>query len=575
MRVALDIETDGLLASKIHCICVVDLDSEKTWDFWGSSLKQFPQFAKKIRKVVVHNGIEFDLPVLRSLQGVKFPEDFVEDTLVISRLLEYTLEGGHSLEAWGGRLKCKKTGLDITDWSKLTPDMLLRCRGDAQLTKLLYFHLLTKAKIDYKDAFKWAWKIEHKIAHICRRMKEDGFKYDKSTADSLRQEVQLQVDAIDKKLEEAFPPKVEEIQLKTKIKRVVTPFNPASPKQIVERLSQYWSPVEFTEVGNAKVTEANLATLSDNAPEAAKLLVKRLMLSSRVRKFDEWTKAYDECTGRIHPTFVGIGTWTGRMAHRDPNLGNVAAPKSIKYKGEELKSMATALGGRMRRLWQATPGNWLVGCDADSIQLRIFAHYINDPQFTLSLLKGDKENGTDPHSLNAVILGCDRDTAKTFIYAFLLGAGDRKIGDILGGTTSRGREAKSSFIKAYPGLAQLKERDIPRDAKRGYFVGFDGRLVKCDSEHHMLAGYLQNGEACIMKHANVKWQETLKDEPFRWWQVNFVHDEFQTEVAGTEAQALHVGQVQADCIKLVGEEFALNCPMAGTFRIGRDWYDTH
>ena len=67
------------------------------------------------------------------------------------------------------------------------------------------------------------------------------------------------------------------------------------------------------------------------------------------------------------------------------------------------------------------------------------------------------------------------------------------------------------------------------DASRGYFDGLDGRKVQCNSEHLMLAGYLQNGEAVVMKHANVLWQKELKGLGIKYNQVDFVHDEWQTE----------------------------------------------
>lgn len=576
MRVAIDIEANGLHPDTVHCICAADLDSDRVWDFWGSTLKDFSAFVAKASLVVVHNGIDYDLPVLEALLHVVVPEPVVQDTLVISRLMDQQLEGGHSLDAWGKRLGSAKVGAEIEDWSRLTPLMLERCRQDAKLTKALYFHLLTKAKLDFKGAFDRAWVLEHETAFICQDMHRNGFHFDYQAAQELRAEVEKQVVEIDEKLQEAFPPKVERIELKTKVKEVVTPFNPGSPKQIVERLRGHWKPTSKTEKGNPKVNEENLATLKDSAPEAAKLLVKRLMLASRVRKVDEWFKSYNPDTHRIHARFNPLGTWTGRMSHSEPNLGNIAAPKSIKYKGKELASMATALGGRMRMLWQASPGAWLVGTDAEGIQLRLFGHYIKDDKFIEALVSGDKKLGTDAHSINAGILGCDRDTAKTFIYAFLLGAGDRKIGEILGTDTAGGKRAKADFTRAYPGLARLKEQAIPADAKRGYFTGLDGRLVKCDSEHHMLAGYLQNGEAVIMKLANTIWRKELHEHlGTAWRQVNFVHDEWQTEVFGTEEEARKAGEIQARAIVMAGEELSCYCPMAGEYKIGKNWLDTH
>jgi len=312
--------------------------------------------------------------------------------------------------------------------------------------------------------------------------------------------------------------------------------------------------------------------------KAAHRLVERLLLAGRHRTLEEWFKHYDQHTGCVHGTFNHIGTWTGRMSHTAPNLGNIATAKSIKYRSSHLQAEAVALGSRMRSFWtcdKEDPSSYLVGTDAVGIQLRIFAHYINDPLFTEALINGSSKDGTDAHTINANLLGCNRDTAKTFIYAFLLGAGDSKLGEILQGSSRLGRQAKKDFIAAYPGLYELKTRVVPKDARRGFFQTFDGRLIVCDSEHLMMAGYLQAGEMCIMKHANVLWRQWADQQGIRYTQHNFIHDEWQTSIRDGEDGARLLGELQCKAIHEVGARFNLNCPMAGETRYGKDWYETH
>lgn len=581
MRVVLDLEANGLKnPDKIHCIVCRGIDNGRTYKFVAEEVQRyFAEFAKGIRGVVGHNLIDYDLPVVERCLGIRFPQGIITDSLILSRLLDYRIEGGHSLEAWGTRLKHPKVGADINDWSQCTPEIVARCENDVLLNEKLYYHLMEHARISYKDRFQKAIEVEHQIAHICQDMKSNGFKLDYGKATALVQELSARIEEIDKSLQEAFPPKetIKVSPVKGIERRIVTPFNPASPKQIVERLDGFWTPGEKTEKGQAKVNEANLATLKEGAPEACRRLVERLLLAGRLNALRKWITLYDPSTGRVHPTFIGLGTWTHRMAHKEPNLGNIAAPKSIKYKGKELAKLATDLGGRMRELWGVEEGSWLVGTDAEGIQLRIFAHYLESEEFVKSVLEGKKEDGTDPHSRNAKLLGIDRDGAKTFIYAYLLGAGNQKLGAIIGGSRKTGAAAHRRFTEGIPGLAQLKNERVPKDAARGYFEGLDGRLIKCDSEHHMLAGYLQTGEACIMKHANVLWRSRANagNLGIAWRQVNFVHDEWQTEVRGTREEAEAIGRLQADSIRDVGEAFALNCPMAGGFRVGKNWLATH
>jgi DNA polymerase-1 len=265
------------------------------------------------------------------------------------------------------------------------------------------------------------------------------------------------------------------------------------------------------------------------------------------------------------------------MSHQNPNTGNIAREDAI-------------FGAEMRRMWDAPTGSFLVGVDAESIQLRVLAHYINDPEFTQSLLTGKKEEGTDPHSLNKKALGAackSRNDAKIFIYAWLLGAGVGKVSQILSCDFKTAKNSVEQFIEYYPGLKKLKKDIIPEDAKRGYFQGFDGRWVKIvgdeqrSREHFCLAGYLQNGETVVMKHAMRRWYTNLRHMGIPFLIVNFVHDEWQTEVPDYNT-GLIVAHEQASAIKYAGEYLNLNCPMAGSIlsshgkiAIGSNWLETH
>jgi len=262
-------------------------------------------------------------------------------------------------------------------------------------------------------------------------------------------------------------------------------------------------------------------------------------------------------------------------------MGNVPS-LATKYNGKDLADLAYEYGKAMRSLWRATPGLKLVGCDAEGIQLRLFAHYINDAAFTRALVEGNKEDGTDAHSLNASALGegITRAQAKTFIYSFLLGAGVGKASTILGVSMGEAKERREGFIQRYPGLVELREERIPRDAARGYFLGLDGRKIHIPPKKRegnvagfILGGYLQNGESVIMKHAMRHWRKELQDDDIPFALVNFVHDEWQTECPAHVAET--VGKTQANAIAASTDWFNLKCPMAGAYDIGDNWYDTH
>lgn len=322
--------------------------------------------------------------------------------------------------------------------------------------------------------------------------------------------------------------------------------------------------------------EENLQSLPASAPQAAKDLVKWLTLEGRRKALTEWLKCCEE-DGKIHGKYWPIGAWTHRMSHSAPNSANISAPfaDTPKTPVEEIKAR---FDGPMRNCWIASEDTWLVGTDAEGIQLRLLAHYMKSKEYVEAICKGDKKDETDIHNMNKKALGpiCrTRDHAKTFIYAFLLGASIPKVAEILQCSNKEASQAVNNFLAALPGLKKLKDWTIPNDARRGYFIGLDGRKVKCTSEHHMLAGYLQNGEAVIMKHANILWRTRAKAEGIIFKQVNFVHDEWQTECYCTKEQAERLGEIQRQAIEDVGKELEVFCPLAGNTKVGKTWLQTH
>ena len=306
------------------------------------------------------------------------------------------------------------------------------------------------------------------------------------------------------------------------------------------------------------------------------------MLSSRISRLEEWishsTAVLDGnrvSDTRIHGEIAGLGAWTGRMAHSKPNLGNIPA-------FNQTEPDKTPYSDKMRGLWRAGPGMVLVGVDAEGIQLRILAHYMKDQNFIDALVHGRKEDGTDPHALNKSALGkvCrSRDDAKTWIYAWLLGAGKRKQAAILGCSVAEATRAEQNLLDKYRGLRYIKEKVLPRDAVRGYFEGLDGRYVPIPGDtpderlHLALAGYLQNGEAIVIKRACLKFLEELRRKKISFELVNIVHDEYLIECYDKDSR--EIKQILCTAVEQVGEDLGLECPLSGTGKIGRTWYDVH
>ena len=618
MRVILDIEADSLTPTRIWCVVTKDIDNGTINTYLEHERRRFLEDSRAFRCIVGHNLLGYDVRNLNKLWNSSIKEHLVVDTLVVSRWLNFNLEGGHSLEAWGQRLgKHKK---EFSDFSKFSPEMLQYCIQDVEVNYLLYKKFEPYVS---NPRFARSLRTEHDMAIICEEIKDNGFHFNVDKAKEYASLIDRELLHLDSAILNGFPPSVirgdvciatytKSGSLASRIRSRLTegagdpppgtefstvgftPFNPASPSQIVERLNDAgWKPVvktkghiteerkrgkdrnperlEHYKKYGWSVCEENLETLPDSAPPAAKQLARRILLASRLSSLNEWLGKVGS-DSRIHGNLWHIGAWTHRMSHDDPNTANI--PSHYNRKGQ-----VALYGSEFRSLWNVPKGRRLVGVDAEGIQLRVLAHYMNDEKFTEGLVNGDKSKGTDIHSLNRILLGTDvclsRDVAKTFIYSWILGAGEGKTATVLGCSVPRAKVARESFLGGYPGLKSLKEHKIPSDASRGYFEGLDGRYVACKSEHLMLAGYLQNGEAVILKTANILWRDQLRKERIPFWQVGFIHDEWQTETLDDDDLANYIADVQIQSIVKAGEMLELKCPLAGSKNIGYNWNETH
>jgi DNA polymerase-1 len=615
-RVVIDTETNALRQyTACHVVVCRDVDTDEVATFRHIHLKEnrdeLRDYLGKVDLLIGHNIIGFDLGVLRTF-GCPYTGQ-VLDTLIVSRLLNYNQEGGHSLENWGSKFKFPKSLFN--DFSKWSQELEDRCIIDTLLTKRLYNYLLVYIQ---KDRWKASIELEHKAATRCITLSSNGFTFNYPLSLSLREELELKVSSLREELQVAFPPVTTLVREVTPVATKAgtlhskdfrwletkdlspfsvgstfslfeyVPFNPGSPTQVVARLNAAgWKPYEKTK-GHIqaerdqdvealkyyrefgwKVCEENLDTLPEDAPEAARKLAEYLLLSNRLSTIKQWIDLYNEQTGRIHGTFNSIGSWTHRKSHIAPNMANVPALHNRKGRPQPY-------GPEFRSLWTASRGRVLVGTDAEGIQLRIFAHLCNDQKLIEAIVNGKKEEGTDIHTLNKRTLGiiCNsREAAKTYIYALLLGAGMYKQAQILQCTPPEALDGLKRILDFYPGWKELKNTRLRKEGQKGYFEGLDGRLVMCPSPHHVLAGHLQNGESVVMKLACELWHDVLSRMRIPFMQVNDVHDEWQTETLPEFADI--VGRVQADSIRMIGEQLKLNCPLAGSYKIGNNWKETH
>jgi len=571
----LDIEANGLDPDTVWCIVVRQLGHDDSLIWSGDRLPEFITWLQLQDEceLIGHNLIGYDIPVLEQLLSADFSKCKITDTLVMSRLANPSREGGHSLDNWGTILNCPKGDHNV--WDVFSYDMLEYCIQDVKVNTLVYQRLLLELK-DFKPE---SVDLEHQVQGVISKQIKQGWLLDQEKAYHLLATLKEKKNDLEDEVHQVFKPLPTFVkQITPKIKKdgtlsvvglkflgeqwqtAVAPFsridfpvfNLGSRQQIGRHLQYYgWKPKQFTETGQAIVDEAVLGTVK-GIPQAA-LIAEYLMIQKRVAQVQSWLEAVKE-DGRVHGYVNSNGAVTGRMTHSSPNMGQVPAVYS-------------PYGKQCRDVWTVPEGYKLVGMDASGLELRMLAHYMNDEGYTNEILTGDI------HTANQLASGLEtRDQAKTFIYAFLYGAGDAKIGSIVGGTRQDGKRLKEKFLRNTPSLGKLRER-VSLAAGRGYVYGLDGRRVYVRSEHAALNTLLQSAGAIVMKKALA-----LLDEYATKWNINYnfignIHDEIQTEVREEKAKVF--GGLAISCVEAAGIHYKLNCPLAGEFKVGNSWADTH
>jgi DNA polymerase-1 len=571
----LDIEANGLDPDTVWCIVVRQLGHDDSLTWSGDRLPEFITWLQLQDEceLIGHNLIGYDIPVLEQLLSADFSKCKITDTLVMSRLANPSREGGHSLDNWGTILNCPKGDHNV--WDVFSYDMLEYCIQDVRVNALVYQRLLSELRGFESESID----LEHQVQSIVTQQIKQGWLLDQEKAYHLLATLKEKKNDLEDEVHQVFKPLptfVKEITPKIKkdgslsvvglkflgeqwqiavapFSRIDFPvFNLGSRQQIGRHLQYYgWKPKQFTETGQAIVDEAVLGTVK-GIPQAA-LIAEYLMIQKRVAQVQSWLEAVKE-DGRVHGYVNSNGAVTGRMTHSSPNMGQVPAVYS-------------PYGKQCRDVWTVPKGYKLVGMDASGLELRMLAHYMNDEGYTNEILTGDI------HTANQLASGLEtRDQAKTFIYAFLYGAGDAKIGSIVGGTRQDGKRLKEKFLRNTPSLGKLRER-VSLAAGRGYVYGLDGRRVYVRSEHAALNTLLQSAGAIVMKKALA-----LLDEYATKWNINYnfignIHDEIQTEVREEKAEVF--GGLATSCVEAAGIHYKLNCPLAGEFKVGNSWADTH
>ena len=608
-----DIETDDLNATVIWCLCWRNLFTGEQGEC--KTHDEIAEFFENTRGAlyVGHNILKFDGPVIRRLVGADLGPKNCVDTLVLSTLYSPSIDGGHSLEAWGHRLGEEK--IDFNDWSGLSDEMVRYCHQDVLVTAKLFVRLMrTLERIGFSEQSIW---IQHNLTHVIHRQQVNGFYFNYEGALSLYSELRHLEKELEDNVREVFPAVQSLVAVRNcyrkdgshsaqyrkdleRYKIVVeessgkyrayedVEFNLGSPKQRVDKLlSLGWRPRTFTDKGNPKPFEHGdlspcLAEfLEENPLPEVQLIARWMAYNGRANMINTWMENYNHETGCIHGQLFVADTL--RFRHQAPNTANIPAVRVKEHKDgdgnvvrkEVLRSEDGLFTYEARDLWCARPGRVLVGTDAAGLELRMLAHYLNRPEFTEQVVSGD------PHQYNADLVGITRPQAKTLLYSIMYGAGDAKVGRIMGlpvyqnkagyDVSPEGGKVKNLFLDTL-GISDLVE-ECKNEQQRGRVTLCDGSRVVCPSPHAALNYRLQGSGARVMGLGAILLEKAIRRFELDSMFVGNIHDEFQCDVHPDHAEQHSREAVQA--IRDAGRYMRLNVPLDATSKVGKTWSETH
>jgi len=597
-----DIESNGLLydATKIHCICWEDQDGNKyeAIDDFSAAIAEL----NKYEKIVGHNFMGYDLPLLEKL-GYQLEGEIV-DTMIMSSLLDPDRPKGHSLEAYSPSEKVQNE-----QWDVLTDNMLERCRVDVKLTHKL-FKQFTKKMADWD--WSEAMSLEHDIAYYHSIQVLNGVKVNIHKARMLYVKIITEMEDIASQLIDRIgyrlmhkddkpwlPFKADGKEKANTVKYygmnkawgpstrlVLEPIYLNSFVQIKEYLLEIgWKPDEWSYKkdpltkrvlydkgkpvkSSPKITESSMAKLDS---ELGKLLARYFILKHRsifIYKEKKNGKLGGlipnvRKDGRVSADGFPLGTNTRRYRHR--NVVNVPKAKEDILYGYELRDLFTHEEGTI-----------LCGTDADSLEARIAAHFTHkfgagyDP---------DKDVHTELKEYldNELGIQISRQDAKQIYYGVQYGAQVKKVGDMLGVGQTKATQVFDAFWTVNDALAQVRDEAVKEWKHTGFVTALDGGKLSIRSEHSVMNAKFQAAGSIVVKRATVRMNQEIRRLQLSNYvrQVIHYHDEYALELVDSKSIRESIKKITEEAWQYAGDYYKLNVAITGEAAFGSSWAEIH
>jgi DNA polymerase-1 len=311
-----------------------------------------------------------------------------------------------------------------------------------------------------------------------------------------------------------------------------------------------------------------LATMGHEVP---RLLIEYRELTKLKSTYIDALPGYIRAdTGRVHTSFNQTGAATGRLSSSDPNLQNIP--------------VRTRRGGEIRRAFVAPPGHLLLIADYSQVELRLLAHFSDDPAFVAAF-----QRGGDIHRQTAAVIfgvpeanvtGEMRARAKTINFATIYGQGALALSRQLGITLEEAKAFIKHYFERFAGVRAWLDKTIDEARQRGFVETLFGRRryipelrdrnfsIRSFGERTATNSPLQGSAADLIKIAMIRIHAALKQANLKTKMLLQVHDELVFETPENE---------QADAAALVKREMEgvanLRVPLVVTVGAGKNWID--
>ena len=414
-----------------------------------------------------------------------------------------------------------------------------------------------RAEVEQAGLMKLYQEIDLPLVPVLTRMEQAGVKIDRKNLAEMSSRLELEIAA-----------KAKEIYASAG-----HAFNISSPKQLGDVLFNKMNLPKPVKYGKGKTISTAVDVLEGLAEDHA---VPRLVLEYRqLTKLkstyvDALPALLNPSTGRLHTTFGQTGTATGRLSSTNPNLQNIP--------------IRTELGREIRAAFTAEPGHVLLAADYSQIELRLLAHFSQDPLLVEAYRRGD-----DIHTLTAsqvfgvpplMVTPDHRRQAKVVNFGIVYGLSAFGLSQSLGIEPAEARRFIDAYFEKYAGVRKFREQileDVRRTQRVTTLFGRVRPIPDINSKNANLRGFaertavntpLQGTAADLIKIAMIGIDAAMCERRLKSRMTLQVHDELVFEVPEAEIDAMR---------SLVKEQMerahTLTVPLLVEMGVGTNWRD--